>query len=74
MVYVSFERGRDNLLGPSYGPFEYVQFTYREIRTPGDKILAVMSEEDDWVLTGDFPLEENAPRIFSDVIIRSAED
>lgn len=31
-TYVRFERGRDDIVGPTFGPYDFVQLTYRYLR------------------------------------------
>jgi hypothetical protein len=31
-IYVRFERGRDDIIGPTFGPYDFVQLTYEDFR------------------------------------------
>ena len=69
-VFVRFERGRDDVWGPTFGPFEWVQQTYRELRTaPEGAILAVWhSKAGEWFIV-DGPHKDE---FFSDFIVFDA--
>lgn len=62
MVYVRFERGRDNVIGPTFGPFPFVQVTYNVVRYgPEGKDLAYLSHlNDDWEIN-DWEINMMAP-------------
>lgn len=53
-TYVRFERGRDDVIGPTFGPFDYVQLTYAGLRIPDDgrdPEIAFIEKDGDWHLT-----------------------
>jgi len=53
MVTVHFFRPRDEAEGPTLGPFEWVQVTYRELRrAPDGEPIAEMWADGDWHLIG----------------------
>ena len=56
-VYVRFERGRDDVVGPTLGPYEYVQVTYQLLRNDQGREIAVY-DGDDWNLV-DFVVHED---------------
>jgi hypothetical protein len=69
-LYVRFERGRDGIIGPTYGPYDFIQVTYDILRatTPdGTEAEIAYHGPDDWVLVDD----EREDREFSDYIIYS---
>jgi hypothetical protein len=43
-LFVRFERGRDNVVGPTMGPFPFVQLTYEELRIGPSGDLVAMVE------------------------------
>lgn len=50
-LWVQFERGRDDVVGPTLGPFDWVQVTYRGLRVaPDGEHIAMMGVDDDWFL------------------------
>jgi hypothetical protein len=70
-VFVRFERGRDCVIGPTYGPYQWVQVTYSELRASaadddnGELVLANFDTDGDWHLTD----TERDETVFSDYII-----
>lgn len=72
-VFIRFERGRDDVIGPTYGPYDFVQVTYSVIRADrdGEEIeLAFYNGPDgDWHLTDN----ERDETIFSDFVIYGIE-
>lgn len=63
-VAVTFSRYRDEVNGPTLGPFPWVQFTYRELRAgPEGEPIAFFGADGDWHLQ-DTPLEP-----WSDVVV-----
>ncbi len=49
-LYVRFERGRDDIIGPTFGPYDFAQLTYDELRVDvgddSDIVLARFSMDD----------------------------
>ena len=69
-IFVRFERGRDDIIGPTYGPYPYVQVTYSVLRAgDDDNELAFRREDGDWQLID----TERDETIFSDFIVFSSE-
>ena len=65
-TWVRFERGRDGVIGPTYGPYPFVQLTYTILRAgPNGGDIAVMQADGDWILSD----AEREDRVFSDAII-----
>ena len=68
MTFIRFERGRDDIIGPTYGPYDFVQITYALIRASRDgeeTELAYFGRDRDWHLK-----DKEAPeQVFSDAII-----
>ena len=50
-TYIRFERGRDGITGPTFGPFDWVQMTYETLRvSPDGKPLATfLNHKGDWL-------------------------
>ena len=77
MVYIRFERGRDGIIGPTYGPYDFVQGTYTLIRAGrtvnGDyeetELATYDRQDEDWVLVD----KEAEEVVFSDYIVYSDE-
>lgn len=72
-VYIRFERGRDDVIGPTYGPYDFIQVTYglvRASRNGEETELATADKQDDgdWVLVD----SERNETVFSDFIIYDA--
>lgn len=70
-VYIRFERGRDDVTGPVFGPFEWVQQTYRELRSsPDGEPFAYWNEKaGEWfILNG--PHEDE---FYSDFIVLTSD-
>lgn len=65
-VSLRFERGRDGVIGPTYGPYDYVQITYTIIRIPGDRDIAFRELKGDWIVCDGGP---NDGCHYSDIII-----
>lgn len=78
-TFIRFERGRDDVIGPTFGPFEYVQFvlgqlTAQPIRGP-QRLLEDLAQHmacGDWVL-GDDAFEHRG-EYYSDMIIFQGGD
>ena len=53
-LYVRFERGRDDIIGPTFGPYEFVQLTYDQLRVgaEGETLAAFYGEDQEWVIDG----------------------
>jgi hypothetical protein len=70
MTFIKFERGRDGVVGPTLGPYEYVQITYNSLRLPNDVDLAYLNADGDWEIIdgGEFDGAH-----YSDVIISEVE-
>ncbi len=77
--FVRFERGRDDVTGPTFGPYEYVQITYETVTAqPLDEGMPLLTElaflmkgkGDDWELGDD--AGEHRGEVYSDVILFSA--
>lgn len=66
-VFVRFERGRDDVIGPTYGPYDFVQVTYTELRTSPDGEALATYDNGDWNLVD----AERDETVFSDFIIYS---
>ena len=66
--FVRFERGRDDVIGPTFGPFEFLQITYGELRDDQDRTLAYLHEDGDWHLGAGFA-REGFSNYFSDFIL-----
>ena len=52
-LYVRFERGRDDIIGPTFGPYDFVQLTYDELRVEaGDEadiaLAEFIDEDQEW--------------------------
>ncbi len=44
-LYVRFERGRDDIIGPTFGPYDFVQLTYEDLRVEvGDDSEIVLAQ------------------------------
>ena len=75
MFYVTFSRGRDEVVGPTIGPFESVNIFYDTLRVaPGGDEVARMRRDGDWYLTpAGVSLVEPQPGLanqpFSDITI-----
>jgi hypothetical protein len=71
LVFVRFERGRDEVMGPTFGPYEFFQQTYGEFRvSPDGEPLACWSEKaGEWfIISG-----EHEGEFYSDFIVYSAD-
>lgn len=66
MIELRFERGRDDVMGPTYGPYEFIQFTYGNLRIPEDRDLAFRNNVGDWEICDGGPHDGCH---YSDVII-----
>lgn len=70
-VFIAFWRGRDNIEGPVFGPFDYVEATYEEIRvSPDGNFTVAYLSDGEWRLgpdTGPF-----AGGIYSDFVVSSS--
>lgn len=70
-VFIRFERGRDGIVGPTYGPYDFVQITYGLVRASIDgqetELAAHSQFDDDWTLLD----HERDDTVFSDVIIQA---
>ena len=72
-TWVRFERGRDDIIGPTFGPYDYVQLTYGTLRiSPNGDDLAV-KYNGDWHVIPEHQPEEGSGRHYSDVIIYGAD-
>lgn len=72
VTYIRFERGRHGIVGPIFGPFEWVQLTYGHIRIgPEGEDFAFLDEPGgDWIIYDDVVLPQgHTDRHYSDVII-----
>ena len=47
-IFARFERGRDGIIGPTIGPYEFLQWTYSIIRDDQDKEVASRRTDEDW--------------------------
>lgn len=73
-LYVRFERGRDEVIGPTLGPFDWIQVTYNTlVRAPDGELLAELGKDGDWHLNKDetTPIDsvERIAEPFSDFVI-----
>ena len=67
-VKIRFERGRDCVIGPTFGPYEFVQVTYALLRDDKDNDIACQyARDDDWTLI------ESGEK-YSDFIIEAVEE
>lgn len=66
-TYVRFECGCEERVGPTLGPFEFVQMTYGELRGPYGETLARLDAESRWHTAG-------SSQWWSDVIIYTAAE
>lgn len=77
-VYVRFERGRDGIVGPTFGPFPFAQVTYSTLRVgPDGDDLAYLNDDGDWELRigTSAPLQLWTGTIyFSDFIVYEADN
>lgn len=66
-TYVRFECGRDGIVGPRFGPYDFVQITYNVIRASlnGEETELAEYDDGDWMLLPYMGVES----IFSDVIV-----
>ena len=76
-TYVRFERGRDGVIGPTLGPFDFVQVTYgEELRDDQGCVIAEYGTDDgnnfDWWLT-DRAQQVGFDNNYSDFIIYAGE-
>jgi hypothetical protein len=51
-TYIRFERGRDGVIGPTFGPFDFVQLTYDELRVgrDGEPFALFDQTKGDWFI------------------------
>ena len=73
-LYITFDRGRDDVVGPTFGPFDLVQQTYEYLRVHGDDVhehLAAYNHvAGEWfILDG-----EHAGEFYSDFHVFASED
>jgi hypothetical protein len=70
-TFVRFEKGREGKVGPTFGPYPFVQLTYHTLRVgPEGEDLAYMGKDDDWYLTDEHtPVADRPSEGWSDIII-----
>ena len=73
-TFVRFERGRDGIVGPTFGPFPFVQITYETLRVgPDGDEFAYLHKDGDWYLTDEHtPVALRSTEGYSDIIIYDA--
>lgn len=70
-VFVRFERGRDEVTGPTFGPFEWFQQTYQDLRVSpdGDPLAEWNEKAGEWfIIKG-----EHEGEFYSDFIVYSSD-
>ena len=71
-TWIRFERGRDGVIGPTYGPYDFIQVTYdlvRASRDDNETELAMHGRIDgDWYL---IDKKKHPETVFSDMIVWS---
>lgn len=70
-TYIRFERSRDDIIGPTYGPYEFVQITYDYVRAWQDGVETELAHYNggDWHLMD----KERDETVFSDFIVYGLE-
>ena len=66
-VFIRFERGRDDVVGPTLGPFEWVQQTYQDLRVSpdGETLAQWVGNAGEWFIIDG----EHAEEFYSDFVI-----
>lgn len=73
-LFVRFDRGRDSVWGPTFGPFEYVQQTYTTLRVSpdGDIFLAqLIVDAGEWFIFDGFGHDDE---FYSDFTVFSSTE
>jgi len=71
-TFVRFERGRNDVMGPTFGPFEFLQQTYEELRiSPDGETLAYWDEgANEWFLNQKAGIHQG--EFYSDFVVYTA--
>lgn len=81
-TWVRFEKGREDKVGPTFGPFPFAQLTYGTLRVGpnGDELAGIVLDcehDGDWVLAQDAPApaikSEHKDINWSDAVIYDGE-